>query len=78
MKLKDNLEGRPPKVPFEFHELCYRGEPRERFSTPALWSVCNASMHAARSRGRAGKFTMHGSRLEIRDPESTGDQILNL
>ena len=45
---------------------------------PPCGAFCNPSMHAARSRGRAGKFTMHGSRLEIRDPESTADRILNL
>ena len=35
-------------------------------------------MHVVRSRGRAGKFTMHGSRFEIQDPDSTGSRILNL
>ena len=31
MKLKGDLGELLPEVPFEFHELCYRGEPTRAF-----------------------------------------------
>ena len=73
MKLKGDLGGQPPEVLFEFHELCYRGEPTRAFLHACLverlqrFHACRAVARSNfESRAMHGKFTMHGSRLEIR------------